>query len=57
MIASYRVKEVVYRDVYTRTKEDSEAIAAKFDLKLIRIPYPQYFPVTTGHEPGPHSTE
>jgi dCMP deaminase len=44
MIASYGVKEVVYRDIYLRTLADSESIAKTFGLIMTRIPEPRVFP-------------
>jgi dCMP deaminase len=46
MIASYKVEEVIYRDVYLRTQEESEQVAKKFGLKMLRIPNLPYFPLT-----------
>ena len=49
MIASYGVKEVVYRDVYLRTVSESEAIAKAFGLTMTRIPQPRIFPTKLVH--------
>lgn len=46
MIASYGVREVIYRDVYHRTHVASSTIAEAFGLKMTHIPNPRIFPIT-----------